>query len=568
VDVVVALDEEAARDAAVVGTKAAGLAAAAAAGLPVLPGWVIPLASSASAIAAGRGALATEGAPAATLTVMRHPGRDADPPTGPPTGSLVVRSSTAVDDDGRWSGAFTSYLDVGRGDLATAVRGCWASVFSGDVLDRCREEAVDPGSLRVGVLVQPYRTFELGGTARVLADGAVRVTAAAAGPVGVVVGRSGTQEILVDERGALTTADGSGGTVDRRTAAIAADVAALARRAALAVGGASIEWGSSGGELFLLQIGARGQARDPGPRVPAPAGDVSAASMPAGAERLARLAARFPGPLLDDLVLPWAVGAREMPEVAPLPVDDPAEALQDVRASTGALAATVWGDTPAAARERAAAVCRLLLDGRVADGLRRIRGLRSPDPTGVRRLLGTIDGLGQELAGRGALPAAATVWRLTDQELQRAVAGERPALRRGPGRWEPFVVDVVRARGTPIDGTPAASGVGAGQAHVVRKLGALGRPGPRRVLVVPMPLPQLAPLLWHAAGLVSTGGSSGAHLFEVARSLGVPAAIASTPTLEGVADGALVAVDGDTGRVNVLPPTTAPASIPAARAVG
>jgi phosphoenolpyruvate-protein kinase (PTS system EI component) len=98
--------------------------------------------------------------------------------------------------------------------------------------------------------------------------------------------------------------------------------------------------------------------------------------------------------------------------------------------------------------------------------------------------------------------------------------------------------------------------------HAVRGLRQLGRLGPRRVLVAPMPLPQLAPLLWHAAALVTTGGSSGAHLFEVARSLGVPAVIAAG-ALEGTADGALLAVDGDGGRVTVLPPATLSASVPA-----
>jgi phosphoenolpyruvate-protein kinase (PTS system EI component) len=55
---------------------------------------------------------------------------------------------------------------------------------------------------------------------------------------------------------------------------------------------------------------------------------------------------------------------------------------------------------------------------------------------------------------------------------------------------------------------------------------------------------------------VTSGGTSGAHLFEVARSLGVPAVIG--PEIWADADtlgesGSLVAVDGDTGRVSILP---------------
>jgi phosphoenolpyruvate-protein kinase (PTS system EI component) len=65
-------------------------------------------------------------------------------------------------------------------------------------------------------------------------------------------------------------------------------------------------------------------------------------------------------------------------------------------------------------------------------------------------------------------------------------------------------------------------------------------------------------LLWHSAAIVSIGGSSGAHLFEVARSLGVPAVIGVEAAVSGGA-GSLVAVDGDTGVVSVLlPDATAP----------
>jgi phosphocarrier protein FPr len=63
---------------------------------------------------------------------------------------------------------------------------------------------------------------------------------------------------------------------------------------------------------------------------------------------------------------------------------------------------------------------------------------------------------------------------------------------------------------------------------------------------------------------VSTGGSSGAHLFEVARSLGVPAVIGVDPTVSG-GDGSLVAVDGDAGVVSVLPPGETPSIIPSSR---
>jgi hypothetical protein len=143
------------------------------------------------------------------------------------------------------------------------------------------------------------------------------------------------------------------------------------------------------------------------------------------------------------------------------------------------------------------------------------------------------------------------IWRLTREELDRAIAGTPPALRSGPGRWEPFVAEVVCARGRGTRAAAVSPGAGAGPLHPLPDLRSIGRPGPRSVLAAALPLPHLAPLLWHTAALVTTGGTSGAHLFEVARSLGVPAVIA--PDLDVSAEaGSLVAVDGDTGRVSVL----------------
>ncbi|MGH2672937.1 MAG: PEP-utilizing enzyme, partial [Actinomycetota bacterium] len=283
------------------------------------------------------------------------------------------------------------------------------------------------------------------------------------------------------------------------------------------------------------------------------------------AERLAWLVTAFPGPLGDQLVFPWALGAGEVPEAEQVGVEDPAWAIHEARALSGDLAARVWGTSPNVARERAAAVSRLLLEGRVAEGCREIRDLPAPDTAAARRVVGLVQGVGAFLADAGVLPSALLVWRLTASEVRSAIAGARPSLRRGPGRWEPFVADVVGSRGLGSSGIPVSSGIAAGRVHLLRELRGIGRPGPRDVLVTPLPLPHLAPLLWHCAALVSTGGSSGAHLFEVARSLGVPAVIGVDPTVSG-GEGSLVAVDGDTGVVSVLPPGETPSIIPSSRA--
>jgi phosphoenolpyruvate-protein kinase (PTS system EI component) len=71
------------------------------------------------------------------------------------------------------------------------------------------------------------------------------------------------------------------------------------------------------------------------------------------------------------------------------------------------------------------------------------------------------------------------------------------------------------------------------------------------VLVASAAVPQLASMIWGAAGLVANIGSEGAHLFEVARSLGVPAVLGVE--VEGARD-RIVAVNGDAGTVSVLDP--------------
>jgi phosphohistidine swiveling domain-containing protein len=548
----VALADPAARDPAVVGVKAARLAAAASAGLPVLAGRVLPVEASSDAVARGMEALeGGSGPPAAYLAAMESfaPARLAEelaPRQAHDDELLVVRSSTGLDEDGRWSGTFTSYLAVGASDLPTAVRGCWASAFSTDALERCRETGIDVGSLRIGVLVQPFLSFDAGGTAWIRRDGTIIFTAAPGGPGGVVGGRIGGRDVVVGADGRV--AGGLDGTVIG--AARVEAVAALARRADEAVAAGVIEWGAIGDELYLLQIGP---TPPEAPAVVRRPRATTAVPMPAGAERLARLVTVFPGPLGDELVLPWAVGADDVPEAETVRVESPASALHDARALAGELAARVWGTSPDVARERAAAVAQLLLEGRVEDGCHEIRGLSAPDSGAARRVVALVRGVGALLAGAGALPSPRLVWGLTALELESAIAGARPSLRRGPGRWEPFVADVVRSCGRDAKGIPVSPGIAAGRLHELRELRAIGRPGPREVLVTSLPLPHLAPLLWHSAALVSIGGSSGAHLFEVARSLGVPAVIGVDPTASGGA-GSLAAVDGDAGVVSILPP--------------
>jgi phosphoenolpyruvate-protein kinase (PTS system EI component) len=76
----------------------------------------------------------------------------------------------------------------------------------------------------------------------------------------------------------------------------------------------------------------------------------------------------------------------------------------------------------------------------------------------------------------------------------------------------------------------------------------MGRFSTRAVIDAPQPLPNLAPLLWDAAGLVTSAGSPAAHLFESARALGIPAVCGVE--LDG--NGEIVAIDGHQGVVATL----------------
>ena len=159
-------------DASVAGAKAARLAAARAAGFPVLPGWVLPAAESRPAIRAAAAAV-RGGRPAAArraaLACAPDPAlagelRAAVHSLG---GRVIVRSSSALEHDPRWAGAFSSVAEVGPGDVVTAVRSCWAAAFAVDPLARLDACGLPLDALELGILIQPELHPVAGGAARV-----------------------------------------------------------------------------------------------------------------------------------------------------------------------------------------------------------------------------------------------------------------------------------------------------------------------------------------------------------------------------------------------------------------
>jgi phosphohistidine swiveling domain-containing protein len=158
------------------GAKAARLARAAAAGLAVLPGWVVPVAEGRPALAAGVAAVRQGRPAAARRAVLGHRLDDAlaaelREAVAGLGGRVIVRSSSPLESDPRWSGAFSSVAEVGPDDVAAAVCSCWASAFAVDPLRRLEACCLPPEALELGVLLQPEIRPVAGGVARVTGTG-------------------------------------------------------------------------------------------------------------------------------------------------------------------------------------------------------------------------------------------------------------------------------------------------------------------------------------------------------------------------------------------------------------
>jgi hypothetical protein len=549
---VIDLSDAAARDATVVGAKAATLAQARAAGLPVLPGVVVPVAASRGVVDAAVRALRNSGSPPRArlaamgvrpdqrlLADLRARLADVPPP-------LIVRSSSPLEADGTWSGAFSSFHGISHDDLETAVAGTWGSAYSVAVLNRAEGTGTPPEQLGLAVLVQPELRPDIGGTARLADDGSVHITSTRGPLRPLMEGHIEGVRTTVPPDGGTPT---SGAGLDYR---LAARVAELVHTVNAVLGHHLVEWAMAGKRLHLLQ--SIRSTPHVTARVDAAAADPALHSDVA--VRVARLAQRFPGRLWHELVLPWAVALRgPLPAPAPsaLPPD---EALDVARAEAAALVADVWGGAAAEARAEADRVLRELRGPSPAAAVVALDGLRQPDRARAAVVLGCLDRARSASRTDRLITQDAAFWRLGAEGLAKALR-ERTApteRRLGVDLWEPFVHSVVMACGSSYAGTSAAPGAGAGHAYVVdERVGRGGAPEGRYVLVARQPLPSLAPLLWNAAGVVIRAGTTAAHVLEFAASIGVPTVV-GCPLPDIPADGGrvLLAVDGDRGSVAAL----------------
>ena len=212
-------------------------------------------------------------------------------------GRVIVRSSSPLEGDVRWAGAFSSVTGVGREDVAAAVRSCWASAFAVDPLRRLEGCGLELEALELAVLVQPEITPEAGGVARAVGDEPVSVEGVRGHPGALLSGWAEPEPL---------------------DAEVVAEVRALADRVHDVLGDDVIEWAACDGKVWLLQS-SRSAPEDRGAAqaVPMPRDGLRVAGRPAA-----------PGTAAGPLVACWPheTGAKDCLGAIML-VDRPVPAL-------------------------------------------------------------------------------------------------------------------------------------------------------------------------------------------------------------------------------------------------
>jgi phosphohistidine swiveling domain-containing protein len=543
----IALDEDGAQDASRVGVKAARLAVARRLGFAVLPGVVVPVEGSAQAIEVGVRALELTGLGSARPAVaavslpawLEAALREALPFEGP----LIARASTTLDDQGVFAGAFASVGELGPEDLATAVRGCWASVFAPDAIERLQRVGLSPAAVGMAILIQPELRPVWGGWAARTADGGAEVASIAGSPAPLLGGLGRGRRHVFSRDGTFRSGD-----TDRASMAAgdAERAASLLFRAHAELGADRIEWADDGAALVLLQLD----------RAPPEAARSTTALAPVPAahrgtdgrvwRRFAQMMIGRSGSLADRLVAPWAAAAPGALAVAKLE-GDPAALFASAIALGAELAATLAFQSGIPT----AVLTRRLLEGDPA--LEDDLGGIEVDAGLAGRVLGAIDAVGAALAGTRTLADPVAVWWQDEEWIKAALTAgpPRPPRTWVPDRWTNLLFDVVTRNGTLEAGQPASPGRVTGRLVVLSRPEEAGAARARDIIVVDDPVPGYAPLLWSVAGVVSREGDPAAHLFEVARSRRIPAVAGIGPAL--TISGDAMAIDGDAGEVRLWP---------------
>jgi hypothetical protein len=557
--VILDLDDERALDPSACGAKGAWLARGRRLGLPIEPGFVVTADASRGHLARGGAALLSRGSGGARLEMFALP-IDAELAAAARThaadlGSrrVIVRSSSILEGSGAWSGAFTSYPDMEPGSVDVGIRGCWAAVFSVDAIARHEAAGISPGSIPLAVIVQPHVAVDAGGTAWIEGSRAL-VLGVAGSPAPLVQGWEPGVRASVDAAGRIRGDDARELLGDATLRAVAGLVHAVAD----ATSATTIEWGRrSDGTIVLFQLQRRSVRRPAQRHVP------RSLRSPI-ARQLDQLVRRFPGALGEALILPWAVADPTL-VLATQPgttTRDARTALHEAELLCASLTASAWrlpDDEAPIAAGRALAALRGTRPGRAISQIAR---LASPDPGSIRAMPALVERVRHGVAEAGIVDGADGAWHVDTVTAASVLeGGTRPQARMRVGfdRWEPFSASVSLAHGRAVQGTSGAPGIGVGRFQPVASASSVGRPRSRAVILGSHPIAMLGPLLWDAAAVVTTGGGPGAHLFEAARALGIPAVcgVNLDEALGGpwqeVGEDWVAVVDGDRGIVTVTP---------------
>ena len=514
------LDDPAASEIDISGAKGAGIARAKAAGFPVLDGFVIAPAVSEAALARAVEVLEPRGTGGARMAIIGHDldeellleienhVEDLQHP-------LIVRSSSVLEGSGEWSGAFTSVPEIRPGEVGQATKSVWATTFSIEVLERFEEAGLEPGSAPMGVLVQPEIRPDFGGAALVDAAGAVKIDGVKGSPADLMAGWvAGTRAVLED--GELRGQEALDLIGESQVMAIGE----LALRVKAELGHNLIEWAIVDDEVILLQV------QDSVVHEVEEAMVIPAALSHPFALEFVQHAHQYPGALGDELVLGWRTAASNV-IATPFSTSDDREAVYArARSMAAKLLAQAWGESEEDAVAHADLVLRRMRSDRPNESIDVLRDLNDVDEDIAAELLGMADHL---------------------------VATDIRTTRRGLDRWEPVLAGVVALQGEVHEGEPSVGGIGAGRLVWIDNSKDTEHVKPRDIIVTQYPLQNFSPLLWDAAGVITIGGAPTAHLFEVARSLTVPAII-NCPIAEIVKEGPILGMlDGDAGRVAMLP---------------
>ncbi len=513
------LDDPRSTEVALAGAKGAGLARALAAGFPVLEGFIIPAECSQLALASAVEVLDARGTGGSRMNIIGYEMPEElvaqiDSFAQALTAPLIVRSSSVLEGSGEWSGAFTSVPEIECGEVVKATKSVWATTFAIEVLERFEEAGLEPGSAPMGVLVQPEVRPDFGGAAIIGATGAITINAVKGSPRDLMAGWvAGCRAVLED--GVLRGND----AIDLMGKDTVLAIADLSQRVKSDLGHNLIEWAVVDDELLLLQVQDSAVHEAEEPMV------VPAALAHPFALHFVRLAHGHSGEIADELLLGWRTGAPNDLVARPFRGTDRDAAYAEARRIAADLTSQAWDEPAETAMAHASLVLRRMRSDRPNESIEALRDLHPVDENQAATLLGIVDYLDRTDAAQG---------------------------RRGRGRWEPVLAGVLALQGDVHEGEPSVGGVGAGRLVWLDSSKRTSDVRPRDILVTQYPLQNYSPLLWDAAGIITVGGAPTAHLFEVARSLTVPAVI-NCPIAEIVRDGpCLGMLDGDAGRVSIV----------------